>query len=65
MISDNTVSGGTSTLTSATINGGDGFSGTQTINHEAGFYGPRADEVGGMLYIDDTSLLVFGQYLGD
>ncbi len=65
MISDNTVSGGTSTLTSATINGGGGFSGTQTTNHEAGFYGPRADEVGGVLYIDDTSVQVFGQYLGD
>lgn len=65
-IAGNTASGGTPTLTSATINGGNDFSAAAVIQHQAGFYGPRADEVGGVLFIrDGAQLSVSGEYLGD
>jgi len=65
IITGNTASGGTASLSSSSINNGNGFSGSQSVQHEAGFYGPGADEVGGVLLVDDTSVQVFADYLTD
>ncbi len=46
-----------------------GFSGSQSIDHEGQFFGPLADEVGGVLVVDDpdagAGLAITGVYIGD
>ena len=65
-ISGNTFSGGTAGLSSTQIT--TDLTGTEVVDTSGGFYGPNADEVGGVVLIDDTStgsLLLLGDFVAD
>jgi hypothetical protein len=66
VISGNTFSGGTADLSSTQIT--TDLTGAELVDTSGGFYGPNADEVGGVVLIDDTgtgSLLLLGDFVAD
>ena len=66
VISGNTFSGGTADLSSTQIT--TDLTGAELVDTSGGFYGPGADEVGGVVLIDDTgtgSLLLLGDFVAD
>ncbi len=66
VIAGNTFSGGTAELSSTQIT--TDLTGAELVDTSGGFYGPNADEVGGVVLIDDTdtgSLLLLGDFVAD
>ena len=66
VISGNTFSGGDADLSSTQIT--TDLTGAEVVETSGGFYGPNADEVGGVVLIDDTGtgeLLMLGDFVAD
>lgn len=66
VISGNSFSGGTAEFTSTQIS--TDLTGEELVESSGGFYGPDADEVGGVVLVDDTdtgSLLLLGAFVAD
>lgn len=66
VISGNTFSGGSAEFSSTQIT--TDLTGAELVDTSGGFYGPDADEVGGVVLIDDTatgSLLLLGDFVAD
>ena len=55
-ISGNTYAGGTAQLTSSQVNAGGGLAVGAVTELAGAFYGPNAEETGGVMIIDDTSV---------
>lgn len=67
VIAGGAFSGGTATFDSTEIS--TALSGSEVVSLSGGFYGPRADEIGGVFVVDDTSgpgpLLLQGTFVAD
>jgi hypothetical protein len=66
LISGNSFSGGTAEFSSTQIT--TDLTGAELVESAGGFYGPDADEVGGVVLVDDTatgSLILLGDFVAD
>ena len=66
VISGNTFSGGSAEFSSTQIT--TDLTGAELVDSSGGFYGPNADEVGGVVLVDDTasgSLVLLGGFVAD